>query len=468
MDADGHFQGIGRDDGRCGDEMKICFFKRSFSVEPLGIAYLSSCLKRAGHQTKLIIIDKPDYRERIRSFAPDMFAYSTCTGEHKDWFAFNRNMKDEWPDVVSVFGGPHATFFPEMASVEGVDATIRGEAEETFVDFVNKVEAYGRENIVRSDEYTVRLGRLEQDLDSIPFPDRAFLYSYPENRNNPVRNIMLSRGCNFSCTYCYNGIYRDLHPGQITYRQRSVDNVIEEAKRLRWEYPETGFIFFQDDNFIPNNAMLENFVTLWSREVGIPFHCQFRADMMTPKRAKMLSAAGCISATFAIETGNDQLRRDMLKRNMTKEHIRNCVECLRAENIRFRSENMIGLPGESFDEALETLDLNIQVKPDAAFCALFQPYPKTPLGELAKQMHVWDGDVDDITPSFFDRCPVKRDTAKWFDNLQKWFGLIVAFPILRPFVKILVRLPRMKVMSWISTKYRRYCYDKKLYRVRNI
>ena len=109
------------------------------------------------------------------------------------------------------------------------------------------------------------------------------------------------------------------------------------------------------------------------------------------------------------------------------------------------------------------MDLNIECRPAVAFCSLFQPYPKTPLGDLCEKMLIWDGDVDKMSRSFFDDSAIKRDTAKEFNNLQKLFGLIVEFPILRKIVRLLIRMPRTKLLAWISTKFRRWAYDKRLY-----
>lgn len=445
--------------------MKISFLKLKFAVDPLGIGYLSSSLKNAGHETILILVDNKDYMDKIKNFCPDILAYSISTGEHKYYLDLNRKIKAMYPNMISIFGGPHPTFFPEMVKEDGVDFVVQGEAETSFVDLVDRIENLGLP-IKDRYEQLIKPEELEQDLDKIAFPDRELIYSYPENRDNPIKNVMLSRGCPFSCSYCHNGIYKELYKGQKTLRYRSVDNVIEECYQLKTNYPQTKFIFFQDDEFLANTKILNEFCIAYTRRIGLPLHCQVRAELMTDEKAYLLKNAGCVSITFAIESGNDNIRRNMLNRKVSKEQILRCCGILKKYGLSYRTENMIGLPGETLDEALETLDLNIKCSPDISWCSIFQPYPKTKLGDMCKEMLLYSGDIDEIGNDFFGYSVLKRDTVREFNNLQKIWGFVVAFPVLRPFVKILIKMPELKLLNKLSIKFKQLMYDTKLYKVK--
>jgi len=443
--------------------MKILFLIHDYTIDPLGIGYLSAELKAQGHETAILKTKDGVSDEDMLEIHPDVLAYSVTTGWHQYYLELNRELKERFPDMVSVFGGPHATFFQDMVDEDGVDLLIQGEAETLLPEALKRI----RMGLPIKDGILFRATTINQDLDSIEFPDRDLMYSYPENRNNPIKNVMLSRGCPYACTYCYNGTYKKMFKGQKTLRYRSVDNVLDECIALKRDYPETKFIFFQDDEFICHKGRLKEFTKKYPDAVGLPFHCQLRAELVTPAKVEMLVNAGCVSVTFAAEAGNDLIRTEMLKRQMSKDDIRNAARILQEGGLQYRIENMVGLPGETIDEALETLDLNIECKPAVAFCSLFQPYPKTPLGDLCEKLLIWDGDVDSIGQSFFDASTIKRDTTKEFNNLQKWFGLVVEFPrLLRPFIKLLIKLPRTRVLARVSTWWRRRCYARRLYNVR--
>jgi hypothetical protein len=108
------------------------------------------------------------------------------------------------------------------------------------------------------------------------------------------------------------------------------------------------------------------------------------------------------------------------------------------------TNNMLGLPTGSLETDLETLDLNIQCRPAYANVFLFQPYPKTGLGEWAYQ-HGWMmGSFDDLSGSVSDDTVIKfgsKQEKHQIENLQKLFALAVEFPVLVPVVRRLIRWP---------------------------
>ena len=306
--------------------MKVLFLVNDFQIEPLGTAYLSSALKKAGHETRLVKTkDWTHTCASVKEGQPDILAWSLTTGWHMEYLKENRMLRQWYKKGKSVFGGPHATYMPEMIEEEGVDAVLRGECERSFVDYLNVME---RE--LDGFKKTVDPYPFEQDLDSIEFPDRELLYSYSENLNNPIANVMMSRGCPFACSFCYSAINHELYKGQRVVRYRSIDNVIKECIEVKKRYLQKKMIFFQDDEFlVRDEKILGEFLSKYNCMVGLPFHCQFRAEQITERKAKMLAEAGCMSVTFAIESGNELIRNKLLKKHLKDMDIYNCAEILK-------------------------------------------------------------------------------------------------------------------------------------------
>ena len=149
---------------------------------PLGIVYLSSVLKRAGHLVEVCTPRLTEARRTIKDFKPSIVAYSACTGGVSDYFTFNRKIKNEF-DVFSVFGGPHPTYFPEMIEEEGVDAVCRGEGEAAMLEMADVLERGG--DVTRLENWWVKKNKviykndlrpLIQNLDTIPHPDRSLFF----------------------------------------------------------------------------------------------------------------------------------------------------------------------------------------------------------------------------------------------------------------------------------------------------
>lgn len=406
----------------------------------MGVLYLAAVLRRAGHEVALALAGRKDFWTRARDFSPDVLAYSVTTGHHKFYLDLNRRLKAALAGrPLAVFGGPHATFFPEIIEEEGVDAVCRGEGEEAFAEFVT---ALGRgEDYARVANFWVKrdgevfkndLRPLVEDLDTLPFPARDLLYDYDRYmREVPLKHFFPLRGCPYLCTYCFNHKFNTLYRGKgEIIRKRSPENVIAEIKEVRARYP-LKFVRFLSDNFTIDREWLRAFADLYSREVALPFNCHVRANLINARVAADLARAGCVSVLLGVEAGDDHLRNAVLKRNMSRETIIAACRYLREAGVNVYTQNILALPGETFDQALQTLALNQQCRPAFAWASLFMPYPRTELAEYAVAHGYFHGDYDRVLHTFHRdsvlNFPSERDRRR-FTNLHKLFGVMVEWP----------------------------------------
>jgi len=408
--------------------MNITFVTDNYIIDPLGIAYLSSYLKKAGHKVDII---KTDLGE-LPSADTDILCYSVTTGKHRKFQRLNMEIKG---NRFSLFGGPHCTFSPQFACEPGVDAIVMGEGYDAIVDIANALKNGDRVLDSMPNVATcVSQSELRplKDKDSLLLPDRGLIYKYEENYNNPIKNVMCSFGCLFSCPYCYSKKYRQLY--DLTgVELRSVESVIDEIDQL-CKYP-LKLIYFQDDIFpIWNNKWLDEFC---NNVPHIPFHIQIRIEMLTEDRLLQLKEAGLHSLTFAIECGNETYRWNMLKRNVSNETILEKAELLHKYNIKFRTENMLGLPYESWDSMMETVKLNQQVNPTYAWASIFHAYPGTDFGNEIM-----------VAEDFFHKA-----NTPIVDNLQKIFALAVKFNLSDKDVKLLMDCDSLQIIHDIVKNY---------------
>lgn len=441
--------------------MKVIFLVDDFLIEPLGIGYLSSVLKTAGHETDLVkTYGKIDIPKEIRHLSPArlVFAYSITTGTHQYYLKLNRLIKAYFKNSISIFGGPHPTYFPEILEDKDVDYIIRGEGEVSFPNLLKTLASCQEDK--QSCSISTEVSLLIEDLDSIPFPDRDLLYKYDRNRNNPIKSVMTMRGCPFSCTYCYNVLYKKLYldKGQKLVRFRGARNIIDECKDLK-RFP-LDMIYFQDDEFT-SNPNFKELMTLYKEEVQVPFHAQLRIDRITEEKIILLKEAGCIGVTFAIESGSEKIRKTLLNRHMTNEKVLEGVRLLKKHNVKFRTENMIGIPTETKEDIVETLKLNIACKPDVAWSSIFQPYPNLKLGKVCEELGLWESDVDSFSPNFFDETELKfsRSHARFVNNIQKFFGFICKHKWALVFIYIVGWIPENKYFKQFYNWYKQRGYD---------
>ncbi|MBU1137108.1 hypothetical protein KKD72_01935, partial [Patescibacteria group bacterium] len=173
--------------------------------------------------------------------------------------------------------------------------------------------------------------------------------------------------------------------------------------------------------------------------------------------------SGCISATFAIEAGNDRIRNEILKRNMSRDEIINCAKLLKKHKIRFITENILANPTSTLEVDIKTLDLNLICRPDYPTVSLLQPYPKTEIFNIAlKNDQFKKGDIDGIE-SFFKSSSLKIPNKKERVNLQRLFAIVIAFPFLRRFLNFLIRRKRLTPLyTLFYSAWRPYCLITKI------
>jgi anaerobic magnesium-protoporphyrin IX monomethyl ester cyclase len=436
--------------------LRVLLIEKQIDYEPLGLLYLASVLKQAGHQVRLAVVADEDVVATARDWQPGVVGYSVYTGSQTYYRDLNQRIKDALPGVVSVFGGPHPTYFPEFVEEPGVDAVCIGEGEAAILDLVDAVEAgrtlSGIDNwwFKRDDAGDGGVERnpvrdLENDLDRLPFPDRELLFEKDAfTRQSGIKHFITSRGCPYDCTYCFNHALAEVYRGKgRRLRQMSVDRVVEEVKGVQARYPMQ-FVVFLDDLFIVDVDWLRELAERFPREVGLPFFCNVRANLVTPEKVNLLRQAGCASVGMGLETGNPRLRNEILKRNLSDEQIVEASRLIREAGIQLLTTNMLGLPGGTLALDLETLALNHACKPAYANAFLYQPYPRTELGDYARENGHVAGSLDDIDPSAWERSVLRFATPqekRQIENLNKLFALAVEWPWLAGLVRRLVKLP---------------------------
>ncbi|MCD6509764.1 MAG: cobalamin-dependent protein, partial [Thermoprotei archaeon] len=158
---------------------------------PLGLAYIAAILERAGHKVR--ILDSPtlevttsDFIREVKSWGPDVVGLSVLTPTAPKAYRAIRLIKELYPHLPVVVGGPHPTFMYEEALKMGADVVVLGEGELTSLELMNTIEEHGL-NVdalerVRGIAF-LKEGRpvitpprpLIRDLDSIPWPARHLL-----------------------------------------------------------------------------------------------------------------------------------------------------------------------------------------------------------------------------------------------------------------------------------------------------
>lgn len=453
--------------------MKVLFiFKSENFLAPIGLCIISAIARQEGHLTFLSEMNTEDPLERIAQLKPDVVAYSSSTGEAKHYLRLNSRIKERFPHIFTIMGGPHPTFFPEMLHHTTLDAICIGEGEGAFADVLRAVSL--RRSVQNIPNIYTKTGNgwsvrnLVEDLDSLPHPDYSLLYDNTPMGSYPLKNFITSRGCPYSCTYCFNHAWNKIYSGHgKALRRHCVEYVIEDIERVKEKWSLSNVKFYDDIFSYSADAWLEEFSRKYRERIGLPFFILTRADLLTEDMVKLLKYAGCRTISMSIEAGNSEVRNNLLKRNMSDEQIIEAHRFCEKYDIITFTNCIVGLPGTSIKNDIESIDLSIKCKVDWVEFLIFYPYPKTELGERCIQLGMYTPDYDRMHTSYMYSSPLNCFSEKEKNvhrNLSALGALAVVLPKFRNLiVNHLIWWRHNRLFTFIFYIVKMYVIRKKIY-----
>jgi radical SAM superfamily enzyme YgiQ (UPF0313 family) len=383
-------------------QRRILLVGRYYIIEPLGLIHLAGLMSSLGFEVDVELVKDNDFTcvyEKVNAWKPDFVGFSIWTGWHLQTFAACDRVREMGFTVI--IGGPHATYFTNECA-KHAEFVVRGD---------------GYRNLRRIVEGELQPGvhfDSEQLAEKFPMPNRAVVYDkYPILRDSPIRSIMTSVGCPYTCSYCYAPEWNEMYGG-FKHTQRDVEDIIQEGVEIRNRFGAE-MVYFQDDIFGFDRAWLREFARRWKAEVGIPFHCQIRLELTRhnagDERLDLFVEAGCTGITLAIESGDAFLREHVLHREMTDELILEGCAKIRSRGMTLRTEQILAVPFSNLSTDLSTLHLNNLISPEMAWTSILAPYGGTEMGGVSSAFGYYAGDNDDLAEVFFDRSVMRHSST---------------------------------------------------------
>ncbi len=420
--------------------------------EPLGLLYIAAVLRRAGCEVSVLDahaeeVGREEIQKRILDLRPDVIGISTLTCSGEVVFQLGRWIKKNLPGALVVLGNVHAAVYARQYLESGAcDVVVHGEGERAMLelleyrrgrrglDDIEGISAINGSSVIRSS------GRrsVVEELSQLPMPARDLvdqkLYRldnvsnqlYVGKTRSTAKTMSTSRGCRFKCTFCVvNQAPRFL----------GADLVVDEMELLEKEYG-ADYVLVVDPLCMDDKArMFRICEEIERRRLKIKWGCDARADSFTPELIRAMDAANCYDLSFGIESGVQKML-DNVKKGLKLENVEKSIAMVKENSdILLGGLFILGLPGESYDESLETIRLAKKLPLDMAQFSILTPYPGSVLfDELSAKGQLDTGVRPDGTLdtsvwsrysayiSFTDKDPIwvtPEQTAIQLKELQK-------------------------------------------------
>ncbi len=412
--------------------------RQSYYEFPLGMAYVSACLRKAGHSVEVINLNRwTDCYERLEALVASLKPKLVMTGGLSAHYKQIRKLLDVVrtvsPASTTIVGGGIVTATPKlMFDYLDSDYVIVGEGELTSVELADCLLGKGGKELpdIQGIGYGTEDGdfRLNaprgpiMDLDSLPYPDldsfgieeylalqqpndNLYLYVSDHPRFYP---IISSRGCPYNCTFCY-------HPLGQKYRSRSVDNFIAEVDYVIKRYDVRNLAIF-DELISANRARLfEICAKLKKLSKPVRWMCQLRVDMIDEEMLAVIKDAGCFMVSYGFESASDEVLKSM-KKFISSEQIERALRLSRAAGIGVQGYFIFGDPAETVETAKRTLDF-WKVHEDYHITLGFvRPYP----GSVLWSTELKKSSLDEL--SFLEKCTYDPPNMSKLSE-KEWFQL---------------------------------------------
>ena len=355
---------------------------------PFGLAYVAAVLRDSGVDVSVVDMEGDDLTvenavERVVSTDPDLVGFGGMVTRYRIVRELGTRLREVLPDVLMVAGNSGASTVPELYLERcGLDAVVLGEGEATARELADTVSSRGEWRNVPGLAFLDR-GKmvlsaprpLLEDLDSLPhpawdlFPVENYVRSMDHRqKTQPHMEVVASRGCPYSCVYCYHIYGRKV-------RRRSPASIVDEIEELveRYGIEYTGFpddLFTSDREFVMETCRL-----LRKRLPGIRWSCIGRVNLVDPEMLEEMRRAGCDWISYGIESGSDRMLSRM-KRMVTAEDCLRGIRMTRQAGIHPEGSFIIGMFGETRETVRETVEFCRKADITAPMLYV-TPYPGT-------------------------------------------------------------------------------------------
>ena len=354
---------------------------------PLNVGYIASyCKKLFGNDVEITLFKYIDEIDKaVNENPPDILGLSNYCWSHNVSYEIFKMCKKTNPNVVTVWGGPNFPIdFPSqkkfMGRYEEVDIYVPTEGEIGFSNVVKKVlESNSIDEVkqkITQNPIDGCVSRNEQgqiqctiptlrisSLDEIPSPYlNGMMSKFFDGKLTPM--LQTNRGCPFHCTFCTDG--RDEVNKVNNF---STARVQSEIQYIAEHIPKnTHSLHISDLNFgmYPRDIEICESLAKIQEKFGYPKY--IKCTTGKNQKDKIIKAIKKLNRSLRVTMSVQSLDPDVLNNirrdNISVDHMLALYPAIKEADLQTTSEVILGLPGETYSNHIQTLRDLIRAKMD--------------------------------------------------------------------------------------------------------
>jgi magnesium-protoporphyrin IX monomethyl ester (oxidative) cyclase len=324
-------------------------------------------------------MDISQLHARLQEYKPNLIVYMPGFETINTDISMMTELAKKLNAKTCIFGYYPTLFYNELMNTYDIDFIIRGEPEYVFyclcyVLYTKSTDFTKEDGLVYRQEGKIIVNKdreLIKNLDEIKFPKfnhlNLSLYSSGFADKKPFITMLTSRGCPFSCSYCIK-TYND------RFRQRSVNNVIKEIKRLQLLYGIKS-IRFLDDTFTTNKKWVMDFCQkIKEKNITLQYSVLSRPETLDDEMIQALSETGCNRLFIGVESGSEAVLKQYNRNYVINANIFNKCRFYGIETFAFF---MLGAPYETEEDINKSIQVAKELDPDFITVNVMRIYPGT-------------------------------------------------------------------------------------------
>lgn len=278
-------------------------YLKAFHQVPGGLLAVAARVQEIRPDIECVIVDEAMGDEFPEDLEPgnDLVGITANTAEANYAYTWTVKLREKYPELPIVCGGPHFTFQPEEA-LHFFDVVFQGESEGILPQFFEDLKQGNLKSI-----YNGRLEPVKLDRPDFPVLEPKKFLQKPDEYGSNV--LLTSRGCNNNCIFCAE---RAFSGKGVRYLN------MDRVKKLLENLPEKPVIYVADDNIIANRERAIELAGLL-KELKVSWLCHSNITIGDDfELLKILGKSGCVMVVIGIESIEENNIKSIGKAHINK------------------------------------------------------------------------------------------------------------------------------------------------------